>query len=204
MENVKILHTYDANSSFKLIENLDDGKYYLKRDYASYDADSAYFDILDNYSSINSLRYVTKDTRDNLEHELSQQKPELYSKIYGAKAPRIEGKVDMEDLMRELNQQNMELMKSYMGTNPYEDAIVDAIIAKGKGITEDILLDGIHSKIDDFIKSEYGAIPKRLEIVTDSSRKEVEGIFHEKFETILKLVERDIPTMLVGPAGTSG
>src|SRR5699024_3585815 len=127
--------------------------------------------------------------------------PTMYKKIYGNE----EGEMDMsqfQTILEDLNKQNMEMFKEIACKNAYEEAIVEAIITKGENITEEQLLDGVRSKIDEYIKEEYGTLPSKIEVLTNRSRVELEGIFHEKFEQILNLVELDIPTLLVGPAGS--
>ncbi len=55
--------------------------------------------------------------------------------------------------------------------------------------------------IDEYIANTYGKLPPRIEIVTEKSTKVIKGITHEKFETVLQLVNCDIPVFLTGPAG---
>lgn len=193
------LYYFMTNTSFTLVED-ESGRYFIKREYVTAGEDPVYFDIKRDYQG-NGFRYITKDTRQKLENELQSQAPHLYKKIYGNE----EGEMDMsqfQTILEDLNKQNMEMFKEIAGKNPYEEAIVEAIIAKGEDITEEQLLDGVRSKIDEYIKEEYGTLPSKIEVLTDRSRVELEGIFHEKFEQILNLVELDIPTLLVGPAGS--
>lgn len=55
--------------------------------------------------------------------------------------------------------------------------------------------------LDDFIMETYGKLPQRLEVVTEKKANVVQGITHEKFETVLQLVNYNIPVFLTGPAG---
>ena len=55
--------------------------------------------------------------------------------------------------------------------------------------------------LDDFIMETYGKLPQRLEVVTEKKTNVVQGITHEKFETVLQLVNCNIPVFLTGPAG---
>jgi len=60
----------------------------------------------------------------------------------------------------------------------------------------------ITAKIDEYVKSTYGNIKKRIDyVVTDKGKLENE-VTHEEFETVLNFVMADEPVMLVGPAGT--
>jgi len=55
--------------------------------------------------------------------------------------------------------------------------------------------------LDDWIRSTYGELPKRVEVAVGDKVHEVKGVTHEKFETILNLVNADVPVFLTGPAG---
>ena len=56
--------------------------------------------------------------------------------------------------------------------------------------------------INDYISKTYGKLPQRIEVVTEKDTKVVQGITHERFETVLQLVNCDIPVFLTGPAGS--
>ena len=56
--------------------------------------------------------------------------------------------------------------------------------------------------LQDFIKSEYGTIERKVTTVIDGVHKEIKGVQHEKFETVLKFVANDEPVFLTGPAGS--
>mgnify|MGYP000099054472 FL=1 len=52
-----------------------------------------------------------------------------------------------------------------------------------------------------FIEERYGVLPKVIQIKDEENTKEMKGMFHYQFEDILKMVKKDIPLMLTGPAG---
>lgn len=111
--------------------------------------------------------------------------------------------LDMKLFMNQVLEQQKEMLKNIKVDNPYEDAIVQAIIDKGKNISTDNLVETTKEKLDSFIKQNYGPLPKKIEVnVPSVSSKQMEGIFHNKFEHILKLVTANIPTLLIGPAGS--
>ena len=111
--------------------------------------------------------------------------------------------LDMKLFMNQVLEQQKEMLKNIKVDNPYEDAIVQAIIDKGKNISTDNLVETAKEKLDSFIKQNYGPLPKKIEVnVPSISSKQMEGIFHNKFEHILKLVTANIPTLLIGPAGS--
>lgn len=81
-------------------------------------------------------------------------------------------------------------------------AVVD-ILAKTK--TEEIqktILESCEQKVRDFIKSEYGAIERKVVTVIDGKKYEGEGVTHEKFTQIVQFVANNEPVFLTGPAGS--
>jgi hypothetical protein len=56
--------------------------------------------------------------------------------------------------------------------------------------------------IDKFIQNTYGILPKRTEVTSPKGNFVVQGITHEKFETVLNIVNQNIPVFLTGPAGS--
>jgi hypothetical protein len=71
---------------------------------------------------------------------------------------------------------------------------------------EEVLLNGLKPSIVQMVNNylaEQGVALRTVQVVVDDTvRHEVSGLFHKDFEKVLKLVSRDIPTMLVGPAGS--
>ena len=119
------------------------------------------------------------------------------------------GQTEMTKEIKELQQSILEMQKSMLEgfkvvteKNPYEKAIVEAIINKGKSISVDELKEDILKMVNEFIASEYGNLPTTIEIKKGSERKEVKGSFHKDFEKILKVVDANVPVMLVGRAGS--
>lgn len=111
--------------------------------------------------------------------------------------------LEMKQFIKLMHEEQMELFRNMKPENPYEDAIVQAIIDKGKSISSAELLKEAQSKLDTFIQDTYGVLPKKIEIKTpDKDAIQLEGLFHSKFEHILQLVTVNIPTLLVGPAGS--
>lgn len=62
--------------------------------------------------------------------------------------------------------------------------------------------DSVIPRVEEHILKTYGPLPKVIEIHDNKEVRTVTGIFHERFETILKLVSKDIPVYLSGEAGT--
>lgn len=71
---------------------------------------------------------------------------------------------------------------------------------------EEVLLEGLKPSIvemvNDYLSENGMALRKVQVIVNDIVKHEISGLFHKDFEKVLKLVNNDIPTMLVGPAGS--
>lgn len=83
----------------------------------------------------------------------------------------------------------------------YDEIIQDQVLEKAKELSLEDLEKNIKIDIDKYIKKEYGMVPKKIELTKESKKKELTGIFHKKFEEILKIVDKGVPLMLTGPAG---
>lgn len=138
---------------------------------------------------------------------VKEENPELYTQCgFGAStddspravSPKVQTQVDMKSIETAI----AEGFKQAQQANPYEEAIIEGIISKAKGLSTESLLNEAKAGLDDFIREEYGALPKKIRVEAQGKHHDVSGIFHEKFETLLKIVERNVPLMLVGPAGS--
>lgn len=108
--------------------------------------------------------------------------------------------MDIQNVIKEAVTEGIKAGRDY---NPYEQAIVETIIEKGQMISVDDIMKGAQDRIDKFIREEYGNLPKTVEVkVNDIPQGQTSGLFHEKFDTILKFVANNIPVFLVGEAGT--
>lgn len=94
-----------------------------------------------------------------------------------------------------------ELTNQVKKQDPFQKAMTEAIIEKGKEIATKDLEDRIKQNLDKFIEEKYGILPKTIILKSEESEKELKGIFHKQFEKICKRVKKNIPIMLVGPAG---
>lgn len=68
-------------------------------------------------------------------------------------------------------------------------------------LSVDAMIQFAKPQIDKYISDTYGALPKIIEVKSDNGKNKVTGATHKEFETILKLVNADIPVFLTGPAG---
>lgn len=60
----------------------------------------------------------------------------------------------------------------------------------------------LRKSVDEYIIDTYGKIERKVTLVSEFGKKEVEGVQHKKFETVLKFVANDEPVYLSGPAGS--
>lgn len=73
---------------------------------------------------------------------------------------------------------------------------------QGDKIAKDIM-ENVETRLDAYIKETYGAIERKVTLVIDDGKKvPLEGVVHEKFDTVLKFVSNDEPVFLTGGAGT--
>lgn len=131
----------------------------------------------------------SSDNSDNEDKEMTTLNSEVFIN-------EITKKIN-DNLSNSLEQINKTLDKK----SEFESKMIDGIVAKGKEIAIEDLKDDLKKELDEFIKEKYGILPKKIEIVDNKVKKEMTGIFHNKFEDILKIVKKDIPVMLTGPAG---
>lgn len=102
---------------------------------------------------------------------------------------------------KSINDNIKALSKNFDKKTIYEETLRDKMLER---IKKDSMLDldsEIKDKIDSYIEKNYKVLPKVIEIQKGAERRHVEGLFHNKFEEILKIVEKGIPLMLTGPAG---
>lgn len=80
---------------------------------------------------------------------------------------------------------------------------VASIIAKTQAEKiESEIMGSVEQKVRDFIKDEYGTIERKVITVVDGKKVPMQGITHDKFETVLKFVSNNEPVFLTGPAGS--
>lgn len=198
---METLYKFRFNSDFTLQED-EWGRFFIVRDKLG---DETNFDIESGYKGDKPNTFISNANKYQIESEIRDADVELYSQVYGLPTPSEGGgqpAFDMDEVIQKVMKSNLELIKEVKGNNPYEEAIIEGIISKGEKITEETIMEGVREKIDEFIKTEYGSLPQRLEIVTPKSRKVMEGLFHKQFNNILNLVDADVPVLLVGPAGS--
>ena len=83
----------------------------------------------------------------------------------------------------------------------YDEMVQDQVLNKAKELSLKDIEDELHKDMDQYVKENFGILPKKIEIKDDIKTKKIDGIFHKKFEEILKIVSKNVPLMLTGPAG---
>lgn len=83
-----------------------------------------------------------------------------------------------------------------------EQAVIQLISKTQTERIESEIMNQVQDEVRNFIKSEYGSIERRINTVVDGKAVKVDGIQHEKFETVLKFVKNNEPVFLTGAAGT--
>ena len=83
-----------------------------------------------------------------------------------------------------------------------EQAVIQLISKTQTERIESEIMGNVQNEVRDFIRSEYGSIERKITTVIDGKAVKVDGIQHEKFDTVLKFVANNEPVFLTGPAGS--
>lgn len=83
-----------------------------------------------------------------------------------------------------------------------EQAVIGLIAKTQTERIEAEIMNQVQDEVRNFIKSEYGSIERRINTVVDGKAVKVDGVQHEKFETVLKFVANNEPVFLTGAAGS--
>lgn len=83
-----------------------------------------------------------------------------------------------------------------------EQAVIQLISKTQSEKIESEIMGQVEDKVRSFIKEEYGAIERKVTTVVDGKPVPMQGITHEKFDTVVKFVANNEPVFLVGPAGS--
>ena len=96
--------------------------------------------------------------------------------------------------------QSSEQVNNYMGL--LEKAVVELVAKTNAKEIEDKVMGNVEDKVRDFIRQEYGTIERKINTVVNGVQVQMEGVQHDKFETVLKFVSNNEPVFLTGPAGS--
>lgn len=83
-----------------------------------------------------------------------------------------------------------------------EQAVIQLISKTQTERIESEIMGQVQDEVRNFIKSEYGAIERKITTVIDGKEFKPNGCVHKKFDTVLKFVANNEPVFLTGPAGS--
>jgi len=83
-----------------------------------------------------------------------------------------------------------------------EQAVVGLIAKTSADKIESEIMGQVQGMIKSYIEAEYGHIDRKINTIINGQKKELQGVQHEKFETVLKFVANNEPVFLTGAAGT--
>ena len=106
-----------------------------------------------------------------------------------------------EEDVKKLTKAIEKLSKQVSERSPFQQAMTEAIIEKGKDIATKDIEEELKTKLDKFIEDKYGVLPKVIKVQREEKERNMSGLFHKEFEKICKMVDANIPLMLVGGAG---
>lgn len=151
-------------------------------------ADKKHFMVLDYgvmYDPENNFKGINETGR---RKTLSSKKIQMYNEMYSAAESEWQNK-------------RMAIL-----TTKQKDALSDnlnsmlvQVLAKQSA---DAIFEATMPKVRQKIFEEFGLIPQIHEIRTPFTNRKITGVTHEKFDTVLNLVNGDIPVFLTGAAGT--
>lgn len=112
--------------------------------------------------------------------------------------------IDRTPAKEEKKEEVVEQMKpSVDGSLDFLSKVVAGILAQTK--TDEIKEAVVNSSMEmvkEFIDKEYGPIQRKVVLDLGGAKVQMEGVVHEKFDTVLKFVQANEPVFLTGAAGT--
>lgn len=202
------------SSNVKLIK--DDDKYYI----VDKDNENIKYDLSNHWKYTGEgIKYLKESSKTRIINEARARVSfdsdiekfiSWYDNIYKVKetavviqndTPNSITQEDIKQIIEPIQNQFREVVqavKDNQKANIFEQAIIDGIIAKGK----EIATKDLEEYVKEFVDKTYGKLPSTIEIIQDTKRKDIKGLFHKNFEQIIQIVGQKIPLMLVGPAGS--
>lgn len=111
-------------------------------------------------------------------------------------------KRELEKLKKELNEPAPK-PEPKKKEKTYGDMIEDIMVKTIAEASAEVILAEAKPIINKYMLENFGMIPQRHEVILpDGIKHEFDGVTHEKFDDVLKLVQMNIPVFLVGQAGT--
>ena len=206
---------------FSIVKERDTEKYWIRRDFML--ANDVFYDPKNDFQAKdNTEAELSESEKIRIKQKIYDLNSEAFIDIWGMRAydsfggdsGRGDGVEDVvPNVIEGENMNNSDIvgaikelkdaMDKKAGANPYEEQIVNAIVEKGKNITSESLMNEFKPKMDAYIRDTYGYLPQKV-VISEADKPDIElkGLFHKEFDKILKVVKRNVPLMLVGPAGS--
>lgn len=185
------------------------------------DGGEARWDIMNDLKVIDGW-YIKKTTKTSIYENIKKNHKSVFEELCSKgwfksaykdlveDAPKPSPKPETKEEVVNINMDEVvsaikDLKKTVVDSNRNNElttALIDGIVSKGKELATEELEKELMVRLDTFIQDTYGALPQRINITKDEIEIEIQGIFHEQFENLLKLISEKIPTMVVGPAGS--
>lgn len=83
-----------------------------------------------------------------------------------------------------------------------EQAVIGLIAKTQTERIENEIIGQVQDEVRNFIQKEYGSIERKITTVIDGKKVELDGVVHEKFDTVVKFIANNEPVFLTGPAGS--
>lgn len=184
----KIIGTVKKMEKYsKQVVTIDEVKgsiYYIKEDNNQWNWTEEMFSRKAKKRQEETLQEVLQEAIENLTDQLGSIMRESYTILDDT------FESGMNKISEQINKRTM-----------YDETLQSEMINKAKAISVDELKEELHNEVKEYIKSNFGIIPKKIQINKGKSIKKIDGIFHKKFEEILQIVNKNVPLMLTGPAG---
>lgn len=163
-----------------------------KKYYAFYSA--VYFDPDNGYKPCFTAPGTKKRLHDTYIGEYQELLPradEMFEKVQGIYLKK------MQDMQKKEEPAPQQPQGGGLGSQLEE--IMLKVLAEQ---SVDKVLEATKPMLEEHIKETFGILPQVHEVKTPTKTHEIVGIVHEKFDTVLNLVNADIPVFLTGAAGT--
>ena len=115
----------------------------------------------------------------------------------------IENREKAKEISVSEEQANKEPVDNLTASMNFMGQVVMGLLAQTK--TTDIeaeVANRITEHVKQFIADNYGPIQRKVTFELPEKKVELEGIVHEKFDSVLKFVQANEPVFLTGPAGS--
>lgn len=151
--------------------------------------------------AVASIKAHIDEYLDGLSDEAKQDR-KLFKKCFGAYKPYVavqtqQAQQEVAPMQTQVTEQSVQYSMGIL-----EQAVIGLIAKTQTERIESEIMGQVQDEVRNFIRSEYGSIERKINTVVDGKAVKVDGVQHEKFETVLKFVANNEPVFLTGPAGS--